>query len=102
MGILYVTEYQFASAVGPGQTPMPIAVEPPVASQTVSYTTTTQSNAFNVLTSFVRIHTDSICSIEFGTNPTATTSKRRMVAGATEYFAVPPGESYKVAAVTNT
>jgi len=50
----------------------------------------------------VRIHTDSICSIEFGANPTATTSTPRMVAGQTEYHGVPVGQSYMVAAITNT
>jgi len=50
----------------------------------------------------VRVHTDVICSIKFGTSPTATTSTARMVAGQTEYFAVPQGASYKVAAISNT
>lgn len=101
MAKLYITEY---AAVGGGMDGQPsaIAYEPPVASQTVTFTTTTQSSAFNAITRFVRIHTDAICSIEFGTNPTATTSTRRLAADATEYFAVPVGNSFKVAAVTNT
>jgi hypothetical protein len=60
------------------------------------------SSAFNAATTYVRIHTDAICSISFGTAPTATTSTMRMVAGQTEYFAVPVGRSFKVAAITNT
>jgi hypothetical protein len=48
------------------------------------------------------LHTDSICSISFGTNPTATTSTARMAAGQTEYHGVPVGLSYMVAAVSNT
>jgi len=48
----------------------------------------------------VRIHTDSTCSVEFGTNPTATTSTACMVAGQTEYQGVPAGQNYMVAAIT--
>jgi hypothetical protein len=101
MAKLYVTEY---AALGQGANGIPaqIAYEPPVASQVVTFTTSTQSSAFNAATQFVRVHTDSICSITFGTNPTATTSNRRMAADATEYFAVPAGNAFKVAAVTNT
>ena len=43
---------------------------------------------------------DSICSVEFGTNPTATTSTACMVAGQTEYQGVPAGQNYMVAAIT--
>ena len=100
MATLYVTEF---SDVNIAQGNIAQVVEQPVvAEQTVTYTTSTQSTAFNARTKYVRIHTDAICSILFGTNPTATTSKMRMVAGQTEYFAVPVGASYKVAAVTNT
>ena len=41
-------------------------------------------------------------AIEIGTNPTATTSTGRMVAGQTEYHGVPIGAGYMVAAITNT
>lgn len=95
MAKLYVTEY---TGVGPDG----IANEPELTTQVVTFTTTTQSAAFSASTSLVRIHTDAICSILFGTNPTATTSTKRMVAGQTEYFRVPLNKAYKVAAVTNT
>ena len=101
MGILYVTEFQELPTITLGHSGA-MAMQPPMAEQTVSYTTTTQSAAFNANTRYVRLHTDSICSIEFGTNPSATTSTARMVAGQTEYYAVPKGASYKVAAVSNT
>ena len=100
MAILYVTEFSGMNHVD-GKQPQ-VLTQPPVAEQTVSFTTTTQSSAFNAATRIVRIHTDSICSIAFGSNPTATTGKMRMVAGQTEYFAVPTNVSWKVAAVTNT
>ncbi len=61
-----------------------------------------QSAAFAATTVIVRIHTDAICSIKFGTNPTATTSTKRMNAGDTEYFGVPLNGAYKVAVIANT
>lgn len=102
MAILYIAEYSRAADNSLGGFNQ-IADEASLqAEQTVTFTTTTQSSAFNAATRFVRIHTDSICHILFGTNPTATTGKKRMAANTTEYFAVPPGASYKVAAVTGT
>lgn len=61
-----------------------------------------QSAAFQATTIIVRIETDAICSIAFGTNPTATTNNKRMAADGVEYFYVPPGQSYKVAVISNT
>lgn len=60
------------------------------------------SNAFNANTRMVRLHTDAICSIDFGKAPTATTAKSRMAANTTEYFSIPLGASIKVAVITNT
>ena len=59
-----------------------------------------QSAAFDGGTRMVRIHTDAICSIAFGVNPTATVNSARMAAGATEYFAVASGS--KIAVISNT
>ncbi len=77
-------------------------MEPPVATQTVSYTTHAESSTFNAKTRLVRLHTDSICSFVFGTAPSATTSDSRMAAGQTEYHGVRLGQSLKVSAVANT
>lgn len=101
MGILYITEYSglMPSPMGhAAQVPM----EPPLATQAVTYTTHAESNAFNAKTRLVRLHTDSICSFVFGSAPSATTSDSRMAAGQTEYHGVPFGASYKVSAVSNT
>jgi len=92
MAKLYVTEYADVRAN--------MGFEPKTANQAFTFTTTTQSNAFNANTNFIRVHTDAICSIEIGADPTATTDSKRMVAGQTEYFNVYPG--HKIAAVTNT
>jgi hypothetical protein len=61
-----------------------------------------QFAAFNAKTRFVRLHTDAVCSIKFGTNPTASATTARMAANSTEYSSVPPNQAYKVAAITNT
>lgn len=102
MPTLYITEYsrQGRDASGFG---MIVADEPPVANQTVAIGgSSTQSSAFNSSTKFVRLHTDAICSVEFGANPTASTSTRRLSANSTEYFSVPAGGSFKVAVISNT
>ena len=102
MAVVYITEYarQGRDACSNG---LVVPEEPPVANQTVVIGAgSVQSSAVNALTSFIRVHADAICSIEIGTNPTATTSTRRLAANTTEYFAVPMGQAYKVAVITNT
>ena len=101
MTTLYISEFaDFGrSTTETGQ----VAAQPPTNEQTVSLSgTSAASSAFKNNTRLVRLHTDSICSIEFGTAPTATTSTARMAANQTEYFTIPAGQSYKVAAITNT
>lgn len=104
MGNLYISEYVGIAAVsgegGPSRVNTAAGQEPAAVEQVVAYTTTTQSAAFGSTTTMVRIHTDSICSILFGANPTAVTTAKRLAANQTEYFGVTPGQ--KVAAVTNT
>jgi len=100
MGILYVTEFSTLGTTPWNQT-VQQALQPPAAEQAITYSTSTQSAAFKNNTNFVRLNTDSICSIAFGINPTAVASTNaRMSAGSTEYFAVPVGQAFKVAAVT--
>lgn len=102
MPTLFITEFARQSRDAAGFL-MVVAEEPAVANQTVAIGAgSTQSNAFNSLTRFVRISTDAICSIAFGENPTATTSTRRMPANTTEYFGVPAGSAFKVAVISNT
>lgn len=98
MSNLYISEYAGLVSGVPGG--VQAAQEPSIATQKVSFTTATQSSAFNTATRFIRVHSDAVCSISFGTNPTATTSHLRLVAGQTEYFGVVGG--HKVSAVDNT
>lgn len=99
MGILYISEYA-ELAIGPagrvGQMPM----EPPLAEQAITFTTVQPSAAFNAQTRFVRLHTDTVCFILFGTAPVAVTATNgRMAANQTEYHAVPQTGTYKVSVV---
>lgn len=97
MANLIVTEYaSLGSDIGASR--VPVAAEPAVTTQTVTFTTTTQSNAFNASTRFVRLIADANCHLLFGPNPTATTSHQKVTANTVEWRAVNPGD--KVAAVT--
>lgn len=100
MAVLYVTEFGNTPSIG-GL--IQVAMEPANADQTVAIGgSSTSSSAFKANTALVRLETDSICSVKFGTAPTATATTRRMQAGDIEYFGVPIGQSYKVAVITNT
>lgn len=69
---------------------------PPLAEQTVTFTTSTQSNAFNTATRLVRVQSDADCHVAVGADPTATTSGVPMTAGQAEYFAVTGGHKIAV------
>lgn len=102
MATLYITEFEQVSA-GTNGLQVQAALQLPVAEQTVTVSgTTAQSNALDDRTRLVRLQCDGICSILFGTNPTATTAKMRMTAGQTEYFMVGGKSGLKIAAITNT
>jgi hypothetical protein len=99
MAKIYITEHTNPSYLLGA--PLPVLAYPPLVSQTVVNTgATTQSAAFNTDTKIICIHTDSICSVEFGANPTATTASRRLAANSTEFFQVSQG--HKVAVILNT
>lgn len=104
MAKLYVTEY-FKIGKDANSIPIQSGLDDGINvidQAPISFSTSTQSSAFNSKTVMVRVHTDSICSIVFGTNPTATVNNKRMAANTTEYFSVEPGKSLKVAVITNT
>lgn len=101
MAVLYISEYTDAP-VYLGQT-IPVGMEPAITDQTpLAVGAETKSALFNAKTTFIRVHTDAICSIAFGMAPTATTSNKRLAANQTEYFGVPPGGLYKLSVISNT
>lgn len=100
MATVYITEFS-ESGFGQVARGLPIASLPAITTQTRTVSgTSAQSSAFNAKTKVIRVHTDAICSILVGADPTATTSNMRLPADHTEYFAVQPGD--KLAAITNT
>lgn len=101
MAVLYITEYADMGQTVRGGAQ--VAQSPAIAAQTVAIGgSSTQSTAVNAATTYLRIHTDAICSIVISANPTATATSKRLAADQTEYFGVPLGGAYKVAVITNT
>ncbi len=90
MALLYINEYGRLATEGAGQSVM-AGVEPSRAQTPVSIGAgSLQSAAF--ATNFVRIHTDSVCFLVFGANPTAVAQQGvRLAANQTEFFGVVPG-----------
>lgn len=98
---LYITEFAGRRNARDGVDPFPI--QPALAEQTVAVgVASVQSEAFNAGTDLVRVTTDVVCSIKFGTNPTATVATMRLAAGTVDYFTVPAGQAYKVAVISNS
>ncbi len=94
MATAWISEYDSMPHSLNGQ----IAPEPPIAAQTVSFTTTTQSNAFNAKTRYIGITADAAFHFLVGANPTATTSKMRRPADDLYFCAVQASD--KIAFVT--
>lgn len=102
MAKLYISEYSDIAHQPYGAEAISAMQEPSIIEQTpvVIGGGSLKSAAFNGATRVVRLHTDAICSIAFGLDPTATANTKRMAANSTEYFGVEPG--HKVAVITNT
>lgn len=103
MATLYITELVDlgkSHSSGPAQ----IAKVPGLVEQTIAIGgSSVQSAALNINTRFVRLCADSVCSVAFGTNPTATTANMRLPANAPEYFDVNVGGGTRlIAAIANT
>jgi hypothetical protein len=78
-------------------TTLQAAEEPAVNDQTVTFTTTTQSAAFNASTRFITIVGSAAFHYAVGTNPTATTGALKIPADTPWTIAVTAGD--KIAAV---
>ena len=103
MGIAYITEFADVAVLQGNRVAM--AMQPPIAEQAITFTSTAgTSAAFNATTKLVRICVDSIASILFSTAGTAAvlSTNARMSAGQTEYFGVPQGQGFKVSIVVTT
>ncbi len=99
MSTLFIKEYRdMPNVSGIGY---PVAQEPALADQAISYTGTPGSSAaFNANTRFIAVTSDGIWSYSVGSAPTATTSMLRIPAGVILYLGVIPTQ--KISAITNT
>jgi len=97
---LDISEYS-AQALDNRGTTIPTGVEPAIAFQQVAIGAgSVQSAVFNSATTFVRLHTDVVCRVQFGASPTAAATTMRLAAGSTEFFGVSRGA--RIAAITST
>jgi len=96
---LFLTEYR-DSAKDTGSNFIAAGMEPSVAEQALTLTSSTQQTAvFNAQTSFVMVHAQEAACLAWGTNPSAVTTKQRMAAGETRYYGIPVNKSFKLAAI---
>lgn len=92
MANAYIREYARVATV-PGGGAIPVPMEPPVATQTVSFTTATQSAALNDATNYVLVTVDADHNMLVGENPTATAAIYPLFTADTErFFGVKPGQ----------
>lgn len=99
MAVLYITEYLRVGS-GDNSGGIQAGLEPPLADQTVNISgASTQSSALNNETRVVMVHTDLLCHVQIGENPTATTSTRRLPADTTVFYSIPPGVTFKIAVI---
>ena len=95
MATLHIAEFTAMPTDANGSV-LQIGKMPPLTTQVVTYTTTTQSAAFNSQTRFIRVIASAAAHLVFGSNPTATATAPWVAASTAEFFAVTP--SQKVAA----
>lgn len=102
MSLLSITEYQ-GTGLQPNQS-IQSPMEPPLATQSITYTGTAGTSAFfNTNTRLVRITSDGTCGYIFSTAGTAAViTNPRLAAGVVEYHSVPEGGTLKVSAITVT
>ena len=94
MATLNLTELSNLRLVGGG--PAQIGQLPEEAVQEITFTVSTQSNAFNAKTTYVRLVSSIDCRVAVGANPTAVATGLLLKANVIEYFGVAAG--YKLAA----
>lgn len=101
MAFLNIVEFTDIGINKPGafSSPVPRISDKTVQNVTISGTSA-QSSALQDGTTYVRIIADVAAYIEFGTNPTASSSTMYLPAGIFVDYSVPPGESYKIAGIT--
>lgn len=100
MATLYITQYA-RLAIDPAGQPVLVGMEPSNTITVAIGGSSTQSATIQGGTKFVRLHTDTICNIAVGTNPTATTSGLRLAANQTEFFGL-ASDGLKIAVIAGS
>jgi len=99
MSKLNITQYEHMGR-DPKSSPVPVGENSETVSDDVSFTSSSvQSDAFNVRTSFVRLVSSADCRLSFGVNPTAAATDVLLVAGQSEYFGLNGKYSLRVAVI---
>lgn len=94
MALLHISEF---AQIQKSHSRVSQAVEAPgLDDQQITYTTSTQSAAFNADTNIIRVFAAVACFLEFGVNPTATAGSLFLPPGTVEYFGVKPGSKVAV------
>lgn len=89
MATLWITEFASLAEDANGDT-VPVGNLGAETTQTVTFTTSTQSAALQATTRFVRLKADADCHITVGASPTATNGDTVLEADVAEYFGVQP------------
>lgn len=98
MATMYITEYKEMPTFSYEAAQIPM--EPALAVQAVTFTTTTASAVLNAETRFVSIQLSANGHIHFDPAAVATTSTSRLhEANAVSFHGVPRNQAYKIAAV---
>lgn len=99
MATLFISEFE-EMGVGVDGREMQAPVAPPIATQTVTFTTSTASNAFNARTRLVMVLSTAAAAVKFAGTPTAVATDIAIPGEVPMYFSVPPNSSLKIAAIT--
>jgi hypothetical protein len=83
-----ISEYWSLARDASGQVAQ-VGAEPSIVDQQLTIGSEVKSAAFKG--SFIRVHVDAACRIQFGPDPTASSATMRLAAGTTQYFGVIPG-----------
>lgn len=92
MATLNIIEFNVLGTDSRNYATMPAV--PPVAKDTLTYSSKTESAAF--VGNLVRLLASADCYVQFGTTVDVTTDDLKLVANQPEYFAVTPGHKLDV------
>lgn len=97
---LYLTEYRKVASGDHGHA-IQAGEEPPLAEDKLDIgPTSVKSNQFHKETRLIMVHTDSICHVAIGQEPTASTENRRLPADTTIFYGLK--ELSKLAVIEGT